>query len=180
MSSSHTMSLNDFLSYFPIVDLPIALSEEVIDKISKLNKIIPPIAIAEYFSKWEEQIDDYTEFLACCQLTPQDDFTSLVYWKGSLMAYEFILVTLDRKGQLIDKKVIAGIISNGSTIKQSVAKIEDDLTIHIMTGEKKVDELAYDPANSKGHYMEILPNGQLISSKEQDLTWQEKNSNKEN
>ncbi len=180
MKSSKKISLQDFLDFFPLVDLPIALSEEVIDQISRVNKVFPEIAIAQFLSKWEKEIDNTSEFLPCCQLPSQDDFYSIIYWKASLMAYEFILATLDKEGNLIQKKVVAGVVSNGTSIIQSVAKIEDDLSIHIMVGEKKVDDLQYNPLNSKGYYMEILPTGQLISSKDEDELWQEKNINNEN
>lgn len=180
MKVSNSINLEEFLGFFPILDLPIALTDEVVPQISKVNKVFPEVAIATFLSKWEDDMDEFSEFLPCCQLPPQDNFYSFVYWKAVLMAYEFVLVTLDKKGNFIQKKVIAGTISNGSTIKQSAARIEDDLSIHIVVGEKKVDDHQYDPTNSQSYYMEILPNGQMISSQEDDKLWQEKNSNKEN
>lgn len=180
MTASKSISLDEFLSFFPLVDLPIALSDEIISQISKANKILPVIAITTFMSQWEPELDDATEIMACCQLPPEEKYYSLVYWKAGLMSYEFILVTIDKEANLIQKKVIAGIISNGITIKQSTAKIEDDLTINIMVGEKKVDDLHYDPQNSQSYYVEVLPNGQMMSSQDNELLWQEQNTKHKN
>ena len=180
MKMKSEINFSEFLDYFPKVDLPIALSDAIIHEISKVNKVFPAAVISQYFSTWDDQIDETSEFLPCCQLPEQEDFYALIYWKASLMSYEFILATFDKKGQLIQKKLIAGMSSNGSTILQSVAKIEDDLSIHIVTGEQAAEQQNYDPSFSKAYYMEILPNGQLISSKDEEMTWQEKNTNREN
>lgn len=181
MTATESISLEEFLSFFPLVDLPIALSDDIIFEISKTNKILPVIALTTFVAKWEKELDDETEIMACCQLAPQDDFYSLVYWKAGLMSYEFILVTIDKvEGNLIQKKVIAGVISNGSTIKQSTAKIEDDLSIQIMVGEKKVSDQHYDPSNSYSYHVEVLPDGQMMSSQDNEKLWQEQNSNQEN
>jgi hypothetical protein len=177
MSSNKDISVQDFLEFFPIVDLPITLNDDIVPEISKLNKVFPPEIIGAFFSKWDNDINETSEFLACCQLPPEKDFYSVVFWKASLLTYEFYLATLDKNGELIQKKVVAGLISNGSTIKRSVAKIEEDLSIHIMIGEQVADDSPYKPENSKGFYMEILPNGQLISSQDDSILWQEKNTN---
>ena len=68
MTASKSISLDEFLSFFPLVDLPIALSDEIISQISKANKILPVIAITTFISQWEPELDDATEIMACCQL----------------------------------------------------------------------------------------------------------------
>lgn len=157
------MTLEEFLSFFPVVDLPITLSEDMVEIFSKNNKVFPSPAIAEYISKWEPNIDEYVEFIPCIQLPVEDEFIGIVYWKGGLMQYEYIIITLTKKGELISRKSISSTIVEGETIKKSVASIDEDLIINIMAGAT-LDEDKYDPATSQAFSMEILPTGDILFS----------------
>ena len=105
-------------------------------------------------------MDEYTEIVPCFQLPMEEDFLAIVYWKGSLMSYEYILATLASNGVLINKKVIAGTISNGATVKSSVATIDEDGCVFTMVGEYKEGE-QYNPQNSSGYRFEMLPDGTI-------------------
>ena len=133
------MTFKEFLSFFPVVDLPITLSEDMVEIFSKNNKVLPSSAIAEFISKWEPEIDEYVEFIPCIQLPAEEEFIGLVYWKGGLMQYEYIIVTLTKKGELISRKSISSTIVEGDAIKKSVAHIDEDLIINIMAGAMASD-----------------------------------------
>ena len=77
------------------------------------------------------------------------------------MRYDFVLVTLDKNGELINKKSIASTLVNDNIIKKSIASIEPDLIINIIAGQT-LDGEEYDASMSKAFAMEILPTGEII------------------
>lgn len=159
MKKKYPRELEALLACFPPIDPPITLSEEVAYRFSRENKPLPQKLIAELFSAWHK-MDEYTEIVPCFQLPMEEDFLAIVYWKGSLMSYEYILATLASNGVLINKKVIAGTISNGATVKSSVATIDEDGCVFTMVGEYNEGE-QYNPQNSSGYRFEMLPDGTI-------------------
>ena len=157
------MNLNEFLSFFPEVELPVTLSEETIDIFSKNNKVLPQEAIVKYIGAWEEIEGDTTEYVPCLMLPHEDDFTAIVYWRGALMQYDYFLVTLDKKGDLIARKSIASTKVEGELIKRSVASIDNDLIIHIIAGAS-YENLDYDPEQSQAFNMEVMSTGDILFS----------------
>lgn len=162
---SKTPSIQHLLEYFPEVELPVNLSEDSITTFDKVNEVLPKVLIEHFIIKWEagQELDEYTEFIPCFKLPDtSEDYHALVYWKGGLLKHEYFLVTIDKtKDTLIARKGIAGIISDGPKIKQSVAQIDEDLIIHIMAGVNLVDN-DYDPQNSQAFNMEIMSTGDII------------------
>lgn len=158
-------TLLDLLSYFPKIELPINITEDLVNTADTVNKVLPQSVIEEFVIKWEagQEIDEFTEFVPVCTFDTPDEYTPLIYWKGGLMKYEYILVTLDKRGELITRKPIASTLSDGNSIKKSVSHIDQDLIIHIMAGENLVDT-KYDPEHSQAFSMELLPTGDIIFS----------------
>ncbi len=179
MNKVQALNFQDFLSFFPEVIPPLTVSNDSIKEISRRNKVLPPEALKNYFIPWGAKIDEFTEFVPCFALPRQEQFIALVYWQAGLLNHSFILVTVDPKTELtISQKVIAGTVSDGEVVLRSVANIEQDLTIQIITGEENTQ--SFNPLESQGYYMEILPSGEIISQKEDNpLTWlkEEKKSN---
>jgi hypothetical protein len=157
------MTLKEFLDYFPTVELPVTFSDEVIDVFSKNNKVLPALAIERFIGMWEESTDDMTEYIPCVQLPGEGDFHAIVFWKGALSRYDFILATLDKKGAIISKKIIASTFFDHEGVKRSVASIDEDLIIHIVAGVSE-DGKNYNPENSKAFNMEIIPTGDILFS----------------
>lgn len=159
------IQLEDLLSFFPEVELPIEITEDLVMTAETVNKVLPTAIIEEYIIKWEggEDIDEFTEFVPILRIKEAEEFHALVYWKGGLMKYEYVLVTLDKLGNFITRKPIASTLSDGNTVKKSVSKIDEDMIIHIMAGENEVNG-KYDPARSQAFNMEILHSGDVIFS----------------
>ncbi len=157
--------LERILFYFADTTLPIMVSEDYMDEYESLNSPFPQVFIDEIMTQWESEIDEFTEFSPCFKIPPQDNFYAVVYWKGGLLRYDFVLVTLDKKGQLINRKSIANTVVTDNIIKKSIASIEPDLIINIVAGQS-LDGEEYDASMSKAFAMEILPNGQIIFSME--------------
>lgn len=162
---SDNVTIDELLGFFPEVELPIEITEDLVIAADSVNKVLPPQIIEAYLVEWErsEEFDEFTEFVPILRILETDEFYGLIYWKGGLMRYEYILVTLDKLGNLITRRPIASTISDGVTVKKSVATIDEDLIIHIMAGENLVNA-KYDPANSQAFNMEIMPTGDVIFS----------------
>jgi len=154
-------NLEKILYYFPETELPILLSEDYLSDFEANSAPFPQAFIEEYLLKWEKDADEYTEFIPCASLPAEEKFNAVVYWKGALLRYDFVLVTLDKKGNLISKKAIASTIISDNLISKSVASIEPDYIINIIAGQSKDGE-EYDANLSKAFAMEVLPSGEII------------------
>ena len=165
MNYHPSKSFQEFLGFFPEVELPIEVTEELVNTADSVNKVLPAAIIEEFIVKWEgnQDFDEFTEFVPILRIRDAEEFHALLYWKGGLMKYEYILVTLDKNGNFITRRPIASTISDGNTVKKSVAKIDEDMIIHIMAGENEVDG-KYDPSRSQAFNMEILYSGDIIFS----------------
>ena len=153
--------LDKILHYFPETELPVLISEDHLSEFEINSDPFPQVFIDEVLLDWEKDADEFTEFIPCFRLPKEEKFNAIVYWKGALLRYDFVLVTLDKNGELINKKSIASTIVNDNVIKKSVASIEPDLIINIVAGQT-LDGEEYDASMSKAFAMEILPTGEII------------------
>lgn len=163
-------TFDDFLSYFPAIDLPVNLTETSIHSFEKENKPFPEGIIEQFIHPLEEGIpDEFTEFIPCFQLKETHQFTAIVYWKAGLMEYQYIMATYGEKQQLIKSAVIAGTKTTQDEILRSVAHLDEDWMIHIVEGSKNVEAATYDPEKSHHYSMEILDSGEIIFSLNDEL-----------
>lgn len=153
--------LERILHYFPETTLPVLISEDHLSEYESESEPFPQSFIEEVLHQWEKDADEFTEFIPCFRLPKEEKFHSVIYWKATLLKYDFVLVTLDKNGDLINKKSIASTIVNDNIIKKSVASIEPDLIINIIAGQT-MDGEEYDANMSKSFSMEILPSGEII------------------
>ncbi|MEL6141832.1 MAG: hypothetical protein AAFU67_09470, partial [Bacteroidota bacterium] len=81
------VSFEHFLDRFPVTELPLTIGEETVRAISKELPPLNPRIIEEYILPLEEGKvnDEFTEFVACFQLPPQENFIGLVYWRADLL-----------------------------------------------------------------------------------------------
>jgi len=167
--SKNRPSFSQFLDFFPPVDLPINLTDETLMVFSKENKPLPSPFVAEYIMKHDNtEPDEFTEYVPCFRIPDTDNFQAVVYWKAQLLNYEFHIITFDNKGEFITGKVLGGTITNGDTVIKSVASIDKDWIITIVTGEDDVHNLIYNPEESKAYSMELLSTGDIIFSLNED------------
>lgn len=152
--------IEQLLEYFPEVELPVSLTEETVVTFSNSNIPLPGGLIAQTISTWETGDEEFVEYIPCFKIDGREHFVGIVYWKGELLTYEYILVTFDKQGKMIQRKPISSVHADGSTVKKSVAQIDEDLIIHIMAGESS-DEMRYDPSRSQAFNMEIMPTGEI-------------------
>jgi len=164
MSKPSLKDFKAFGTFFPEIELPITITEDSAIEFSKYNKPLAQALIESVIIPVEgDNIDEYTEFTPCFQLPPTDDYLAFVYWKGQLLVYEFILVTYDKKGNLISRKVISGTRVENDKVIQSVCNIDEDLIIHIIVGGQTKNS-QYEAQSSQAMSMEILSSGDIIFS----------------
>lgn len=152
--------LKEFLAAFPKIELPVTLTMDLVHVFSQNNDPLPESLVEGFLLPLGEEYDVFTEFIPCFALPDTEGFHALVYWKAALMRYTYVLLTLDKNGALIDRAELAGTFSDQNTLIQSVATIEEDWDIVVMSGQATIDG-AYDAASSKMTTMELLPDGKL-------------------
>ena len=157
------ISLDQFINLFPEIELPITLNEEVHHVFSQKNGPVPKAIVDQYFSYLEDRDElGMTEYVACFRIPETHEFYGLVYWKAGLLNYEYTLLTISKKGDMIDKKVIAGTNSDGNQLIHSVATIDEDWIIYIVSGQSQSASDNYDPTSSTAFKLELLPEGKII------------------
>jgi hypothetical protein len=156
--------LEQILHYFPSSQLPLLLSDDHIQEFEIAADPFPQSFIEEFIMLWENDTDtEITEYIPCASLPSQEHFTPIIYWKAGLLRYDFIMITLDKYGETISRKIIASTIVDDLVIKKSIASIEPDYIINIVAGHSKDGE-EYDANLSKSYSMEVLPTGEIIFS----------------
>ena len=161
------VSFSSFLEKFPEVDLPIILAEEAHHAFSQQNEPLPPLMIEQFILPLEErEMDDYTEFVPCLRIPDTHEFHAIIYWRAGLMNYQYTLACFTKKGELIDKRIIAGTFSDGKALTNSVATLDEDWTISIVSGQSMPGQKNYDAAASTAYQLELLPEGQIVDVSE--------------
>ncbi|RMG86030.1 MAG: hypothetical protein D6714_04885 [Bacteroidetes bacterium] len=165
MDKSLQVKFQYFLEQFPIIELPVILGDETHHLFSKNNEPLKPLLIEQYIAPIEgEMPDDLTEFVPCFKIPDTLDFHAIVYWKAGLMNYHYVMATFDKAGNLIDRRILGGTYSDGKTITKSVATIDADWMIYVVTGQIEGSDTVYDAASSKAFDLELLPDGRIVQS----------------
>ncbi len=159
------VSFLQFLDLFPEIELPITLTNETQLEFSRHNDPIPAPMIHQILAPIEGcEVDEFTEFIPCFKIPQTFDIHAIVFWKAGLMNYQYYLATFNKAGQLLDKAVIAGTYSKDDMLIESVATIESDWIIYIVSGKSSTDQNNYDASTSQAFNLELLANGQIITS----------------
>jgi hypothetical protein len=161
------IKLEEFLDFFPIIELPVTLSEDSIIHIQKINKVFPEPVLDTTIRKWEKvEADEFTEYVPCFTAARKEKFVIIVYWKASLTGFEYFAVTLGYDFQLIDRKQISSMLYTGEHVKSSVVHIDEDLTFHVVAGISSRNSDSFDPGKTQAFHFEIDPQGEFIFLKE--------------
>ncbi len=128
------VNFTNYLGRFPEIELPVTLRDDS-NHDFEANPPLQDEMIEQYITRYEAvEVDDFTEYMACFQLPPNEKFQAIVYWKAGLLNYDFVIATHGKDGNMIDKKAIAGIKVVGQDIMRSIATIDGDLSINIAEG----------------------------------------------
>lgn len=147
--------------------MPVTLGDESHHEFSRRNDPLPTRAIEQYIEPLEppETEQGLTEYIACFRIPDTHEFIAVVYWRAHLMDYRYKLATFTKSGRLIDTQIIAGTFSDGKTLTRSVATINEDWEILIVSGQSEVGrEDKYDASSSTTHQLELLPDGTIVQT----------------
>lgn len=156
------MDFQQFLKYFPEVEFPITLREDTYEELSADMPLIPQAMIEHFLMDEADFEDDMTEYIPCFRYKKHEHFEAIVYWKASLLSYEYILKTFTKDGEgVIDSQMIAGTLVKNNQIIQSIAIVGSDDTIYIATGNINDDGTIADASQNKSRTIEINEDGTL-------------------
>ena len=158
------VSFDYFMEQFPEIELPITLGESSHLDFSKANQPLNLEVVRQHILTIEDlPADEFSEFIACFKIPETYEFYAIVYWRAGLMNYLYTLVTFTKKGILIDKRVIAGTFSDGELLTQSVATIDEDWVIVVVSGQVSSSDSTYDASTSTVYKLELLPDGKIVN-----------------
>ena len=164
MNRIPTARFAEFIEFFPLLELPFSLLPDI-SQIPSLALPIPGVMIEEYILPFEgDEVDEYTEYIPYGRIAGMKDFHALIYWKASVMQYEFILATYTLEGNPLNHAIIGGLRSDQEGILHSVAVIDQDLSITIAEGisvDDVDDEVSLDISKTNTYQMAIKPDGYI-------------------
>ncbi|MEY3051222.1 MAG: hypothetical protein RLY31_1007 [Bacteroidota bacterium] len=160
------LSFDVFVGKFPEIKLPVSLSEEQASEFAGINDPLSERLILEHLQPSAQMYGDFddelTEYVPCLRIPDLTEFIALVVWRASLAGYQYILYTFERGGKLIDRAVIGGTYWEDDIITRSVARIDEDLTVYIVSSQTTGEHEGFDPASSTTREYEILPDGKIV------------------
>lgn len=159
-----TKEFEKFIDRFPIVELPVTLSEEVARIFSKENPPLLENMIAQFIYPIDSEVDEWTEFVPCFRLANTGPFYVLVYWKAGLMNYLYNMIVIKKDGELIDQRAIGGMFSDGEKVTRSIAVVTENMEILIASGQEEGQNLEFDPSKNTVYKLSILHDGRIVNT----------------
>ena len=164
MKKNEKVDFAHFLERFPEVELPITLGEDAHLEFSRENDPLAQSMITQFILPMEDGTpDELTEYIACFAIPETHAFHAVVYWRGALLDYQYVLITFTPKGEPIDKAVIGGTISDGASLTRSVVTIDEDWHMLIVSGYLPSENQPYEAASSTARRLELLPDGKIVN-----------------
>lgn len=157
------LAFAEYIKRFPEIELPVTLTEEAVTVFSKNNQPLSEKMVALFIANSDQNADEFTEYVPCFRIAEIEKYIAVVYWKAGLMTYEYILVCYDLKGNLLDKKIIAGTKVEGDALARTVATIDKEKSIFIVGGITSAHQEEYDPTNTQSLQFQLMENGQIVS-----------------
>ncbi len=126
-------NFQEFLSYFPIVELPVTIQYNDLHRLTRSNDPLPDALLQQFiFPNLEFTVDEFTEFLPCFLVQTQGPQSWIILWVGRLLHYSFILMVFEPDGRLISQAEIAGFYSEDENVFQRMAHFNEDEEIYIV------------------------------------------------
>ncbi len=161
MNSIPTARFAEYIEFFPIPELPFSLLPDI-TQIPSGALPLPAVMLDAYIFPFEgDEVDEYTEYIPYGRIAGTKDFHALIYWKASVMQYEFILATYGSEGNLLSHAIIGGLRSDQEGILHSVAIINEDMSITIAEGLSLEEEESLDISKTNTYQMAIKPDGYI-------------------
>lgn len=163
-TSKKKEGFSTLITKFPKAKLPMRLTPDAYREFEKTNKPLSVDTITRFLVDEGEAIDEFTEFIPCCRLPDTPKFYGLVYWQAGLMEYHYVLITFDKKGQVINKKRIAGTIPDNNSFKVVVATITSSSKIEAKEGSSAQNSKKLTPTSFSEHYQFNISENGIITN----------------
>ncbi|MFK7798215.1 MAG: hypothetical protein AB8E82_12230 [Aureispira sp.] len=119
------ITFENFLQFFPFVELPYTITSETQRLISRKNDPLSAEWLFNFVLDKDAIVDDYTEFMPCFSIPDTHGFWAVVFWEAGLEGTTYYLTTFSKAGVLIDKKKIAGTKYTQDGLYQMVCTISE-------------------------------------------------------
>lgn len=119
------ITFENFLQFFPFVELPYTITSETQRLISRKNDPLSAEWLFNFVLGKDAIIDEYTEFMPCFSIADTHGFWAIVFWEAGLEGTTYFLTTFSKNGVLIDKKKIAGTKYGEDGLYQMVCTISE-------------------------------------------------------
>lgn len=133
--NAHQVTFENFLQFFPYVELPYTITSETQRLISRHNDPLSPTWLLEFVLGEEQEIDPFTEFMPCFSIPDTHGFWAIVYWEAQLEGTTYWLTTFSKEGVLIDRKKIAGTKYDTDGLYQMVCTISESWMFSMAEGK---------------------------------------------
>lgn len=149
-------TFEDFLEYFQEYELPLSLLPDL-DQVPSNPPPVPAELLDRYIIPFEaaEAEDEFVEYIPYGRFASQNKFHAVVYWKASVLRYEFILATFSWEGDPLSHAIVGGIRYEDEGILHSVGVIQPDFKITIAEGLLDPDQRKTDLTQTQTYYMLI-------------------------
>ncbi len=163
-TSKKKEGFSTLITKFSKAKLPLSLTPDTYREFEKQNKPLSVDTISRFLIDEGEAIDEFTEFVPCCRLPETPKFYGLIYWQAGLMEYHYMLITFDKKGNMINKKRIGGTIPDNQTFKVQVATITSSSTIEVKEGRSAQNSKNLTPTSFSEHYQFSISENGIITN----------------
>jgi hypothetical protein len=156
------LSFENFLQFFPAVQLPFSLSTETEKLLGREQDPLHPFWVQAFLPN-EPEIDEYTEYMPCFSIPGTEKFVAIVYWKAHLNGSDYQLVTLSKTGALIDQLRLAGLAYGTNEVYQTVSTISPSWMISQMSGSIDAHSGKMNPLDKRDQeYYQLSPEGEIV------------------
>lgn len=132
---ANQITFENFLQFFPYVELPYTITSETQRLISRKNDPLSVTWLQAFVLGEDYEVDDYTEYMPCFSIPDTYGFWAVVYWEAALEGNTYWLATFSREGILIDQKKIAGTRYSNDGLYQMVCTIGESWMFSMAEGK---------------------------------------------
>lgn len=163
MNQNAPKDFTEFLKFFPVVELPVILTEDLIIDFSKMNTPLNLELTEKFILPYLKVTDrEFLEIIPCFSIPDTHDFHAIVFYEADVLSHQYNIATYTKQGAFISGKALCGTLVKDEMITKSVATIDEDWTINIVGGEAHSSQRTYEASNSKAFNLEMMPDGKII------------------
>jgi len=156
------LRFEDFLNFFPAVELPLSISSDTEKLISEAHEPLNAAWMYEFVLEYGEELDEFTEFMPCFCLAQSEKFLGLVYWQASLEGSAYFLATFSPAGHIIDHKILAGTLYLEDGIKQMVCTVAKDWSIQRVEGQIDAQGQLLKENTTESKRLQVTLDGEIL------------------